>query len=118
LEKLSSISILGVVANWIPYFFLFPALLTVLYFLLTKKWYRNFVNGRPLRVQEGLVFVTSMVLLYIMFGAPVDMLSHILFSFHMLQMAVVFLLIAPLMFYAIPEYLWKAFVNLPVARQI
>ena len=118
LENISSISIFGFVANWSPYFFLFTAFLTVLYFLLTKKWYRNFENGRPLRVKEGLVFVTSMVLLYIMYGAPVDILSHILFSFHMLQMAVVFLLIAPLMFYAIPEYLWKAFVNLPVARQI
>jgi|SRR5690625_191679 len=117
LENISSISIFGFVANWSPYFFLFTAFLTVLYFLLTKKWYRNFENGRPLRVKEGLVFVTSMVL-YIMYGAPVDILSHILFSFHMLQMAVVFLLIAPLMFYAIPEYLWKAFVNLPVARQI
>ncbi|HIW11777.1 MAG TPA: cytochrome c oxidase assembly factor CtaG [Candidatus Salinicoccus stercoripullorum] len=118
MENISSISIFGFVANWSPYFFLFTAFLTVLYFLLTKKWYRNFENGRPLRVKEGLVFVTSMVLLYIMYGAPVDILSHILFSFHMLQMAVVFLLIAPLMFYAIPEYLWKAFVNLPVARQI
>lgn len=118
LENISSISIFGFVANWSPYFFLFTVLLTVFYFLITKKWYRNFEGGRPLRVKEGTVFVTSMVLLYGMYGAPVDILSHILFSFHMLQMAVVFLLIAPLLFYAVPEYVWKAFVNLPVVKQV
>src|SRR5699024_5843165 len=118
LENISSISIFGFVANWSPYFFLFTVLLTVFYFLITKKWYQNCEGGRPLRVKEGTVFVTSMVLLYGMYGAPVDILSHILFSFHMLQMAVVFLLIAPLLFYAVPEYVWKAFVNLPVVKQV
>lgn len=118
MENISSISIFGFVANWSPYFFVFTVFLTVLYFLITKKWYRNFEDGRPLRPKEGLVFVTSMVLLYTMYGAPVDILSHILFSFHMLQMAIVFLLIAPLMFYAVPGYVWKYFVNLPVIKRI
>src|SRR5699024_682895 len=61
---------------------------------------------------------TSMILLYTMYGAPVDLLSHILFTFHMLQMAVVFLLIAPLLFFAVPDYLQKSFVNLPVVKQV
>ncbi|WP_411843981.1 cytochrome c oxidase assembly factor CtaG [Salinicoccus sp. HZC-1] len=118
MENISSISIFGFVANWSPYFFIFTVLLTVLYFLITKKWYKNFEDGRPLRTKEGIVFAISMILLYAMYGAPVDLLSHILFSFHMLQMAIVFLLIAPLMFYAVPGYIWKYFVNLPVVKQI
>lgn len=118
MENISSISIFGFVANWSPYFLILTILLTVLYFLVTKKWYENFEGGRPLEAKEGTVFVISMILLYAMYGSPVDILSHILFSFHMLQMAVVFLLIAPLMFYAVPGYVWRYFVNLPVVKQI
>lgn len=118
MENISSISIFGFVANWSPYFLILTILLTVLYFLVTKKWYENFEGGRPLEAKEGTVFFISMILLYAMYGSPVDILSHILFSFHMLQMAVVFLLIAPLMFYAVPGYVWRYFVNLPVVKQI
>lgn len=117
MENLSSISIFGFIANWSPYFLAFTVFLTVAYFLITKKWYDNFEGGRPLRNKEAMIFLTSMILLYAMYGSPVDILSHILFSFHMLQMAVVFLLIAPLMYFAIPEYLWKHFVGLPVVKQ-
>ncbi|GAB3069395.1 cytochrome c oxidase assembly factor CtaG [Salinicoccus sesuvii] len=115
--NLSSISIFGFIANWSPYFLALVVFISVVYFLITKKWYKDFEGGRPLTFKEGSVFITSMVLLYAMYGAPVDVLSHILFSFHMLQMAVVFLLIAPLMYFAIPEYLWKYIVDLPVLKQ-
>src|SRR5699024_10415172 len=101
-----------------PYFILFTILMTVVFFLISVRWYRNINRFRPLRVKKGSVFVTSMVILYGMYGAPVDILSEILFSFHILKMAVVFLLIAPLLFYAVPEYVWKAFVNLPVVKQV
>src|SRR5699024_11180056 len=57
-------------------------------------------------------------LLYILYGSPIDLLSHILFSFHMLQMAFGFLLAAPLFYAAVPEYLQKYLVGLPVIKQI
>ena len=55
-----------------------------------------------------------MILLYLMYGGPVDILSHILFTFHMIQMAFVLFLIAPLLYFSIPEYLQKYIVSLPV----
>lgn len=116
--NLSSISIFGFMANWSPFFFVFTVMVTVVYFLVTKKWYREFEGGRPITNKESAIFITNMVLIYILYGSPVDLLSHILFSFHMLQMAFGFLLAAPLFYAALPEYLQKYLVGLPVLKQI
>lgn len=118
MSNISSISIFGFVANWSPFLLTFTILLTILYFLVTTKWYDKFEGGRPLTRKEGGMFVANMVLFYVLYGSPVDLLSHILFSFHMLQMAFGLLLMAPLMYACIPEYLWRYAVNVPVLKQI
>lgn len=118
MENISSISIFGFMANWSPFFFAFVVLCTIVYFLITTRWYKEFEGGRPLTRKEGTIFIVNMLLLYITYGSPVDILSHILFSFHMLQMAVGLMLVAPLFYACVPEYLWRYLVNLPVIKQL
>ena len=101
-------------ANWSPFFLAFVVLITALFFLITTRWYKKFEGGRPLTHKEGSLFLVNMILLYVMYGSPVDLLSHILFTFHMLQMAFVLFLIAPLVFFSVPDYLQKYIVKLPV----
>src|SRR5699024_11871073 len=72
----------------------------------------------PLKKGEATLFVVLMLAIYLLEGGPIDLLSHIIFSFHMLQMAILFLIIAPLMFYAIPEYIVKYVEELPVVNKI
>lgn len=116
--NITSISIFGFMANWSPFFFIFLVICSVVFFLITTRWYKEFDGGRPLTRKEGIIFVANMLLLYIAYGSPVDILSHILFSFHMLQMAVGLLLVAPLFYACVPEYIWKYLVNLPVIKQM
>lgn len=118
MENLSSISIFGFMANWSPFFFIFILICTIVFFLITTRWYEEFEGGRPLTRKEGIIFIVNMLLLYIVYGSPVDILSHILFSFHMIQMAVGLLLVAPLFYACVPEYLWRYLVNLPVIKQL
>ncbi|WP_026858487.1 cytochrome c oxidase assembly factor CtaG [Jeotgalicoccus psychrophilus] len=114
MENITSIKIFGFMANWSPFFLAFVILITAVFFLITTKWYRDFEGGRPLTRKEGALFVVNMILLYAMYGAPVDLLSHILFTFHMVQMAFVLFLIAPLIYFSVPDYLQKYIVKLPV----
>lgn len=114
MENITSIKIFGFMANWSPFFLAFVILITAVFFLVTTKWYRKFEGGRPLTRKEGALFVVNMILLYAMYGAPVDLLSHILFTFHMVQMAFVLFLIAPLVYFSVPDYLQKYIVTLPV----
>ena len=51
--------------------------------------------------------MTGMILLYIVKGSPVDLLGHILFSIHMVQMAVLLLIVAPFIMMGIPNWMWK-----------
>ncbi|WP_414043483.1 cytochrome c oxidase assembly factor CtaG [Macrococcus animalis] len=116
--SIRSISIFGFLANWSPFFLVAIIFATIVFFLITMKWYKDIPGGRPLKKSEGVLFVVLMILLYIMKGAPIDLLSHIIFSFHMLQMAVIFLLMIPLLFFAIPNYLIDYVINMPYIKPI
>lgn len=118
MENLSSIRIFGFIANWSPFLLALIVFFIVVYFLLTKSWYKDIEGGRPLKISEGVFFVASMFILYAMKGSPVNILAHISFSFHMTQMAFIFLLLAPMLYFAIPDYLQKAFVKIPIAKQL
>lgn len=101
------LSIFGFRALWSPYFFIFIVVLTVLYFLLTKKWRHLFEGAEPVTNREIKYFISSMVVLYIVKGSPADLLGHILFSVHMAQMALLLLVVAPLLIIGIPDFIWK-----------
>lgn len=118
MENLSSIRIFGFIANWTPFLLALIIFFIVVYFLLTKMWYKDIEGGRPLKLSEGIFFVAAMVILYAMKGSPINILAHISFSFHMVQMAFIYLLMAPMLYFAVPDYLQKAFVKLPIAKQL
>lgn len=116
--SIRSISIFGFLANWSPFFLVAILFTTIVYFLITVKWYKDIPGSRPLKRSEGILFLILMVLLYIMKGSPIDLLSHISFSFHMLQMAVLFLLMVPLAYFAVPNYLIDYVINLPYVKPV
>ncbi len=59
-----------------------------------------------------------MVLLYTIKGSPVEVLGGILFSAHMTQMAFLYLVFTPLLIKGIPNWVWKATIDLPVVKPI
>ncbi|TDM03914.1 cytochrome c oxidase assembly factor CtaG [Macrococcus carouselicus] len=118
MNNLSSVSIFGFFANWSPFYLVALIFVTVVYFLTVTKWRRDIPGNRPLKRNEVVLFILSMVLLYIVKGSPVDLLSHIIFSFHMLQMAILYLMIVPLLFFAIPSYLIDYGVSRPYIKRV
>ncbi|QYA40804.1 cytochrome c oxidase assembly factor CtaG [Macrococcoides caseolyticum] len=116
--SISSIRIFGFLANWSPFFLVAIIFTTIVFFLITGRWRHDIPGNRPLKRSEAVTFIICMFLLYAMKGAPVDLLSHIIFSFHMLQMAILYLLIVPLLFFAIPEYLIDYCIKLPIFERV
>lgn len=112
------ISIFGFQALWSPWYFLSIVLVTILYFLLTTKWRHKFKNSQPLQTRQALLFVGAMALLYILKGSPVDLLGHITLTMHMVQMAFLLLLTAPLLIMGIPDYIWRAVIERPVIKPL
>ncbi|MBO8176392.1 MAG: cytochrome c oxidase assembly factor CtaG [Bacillus sp. (in: Bacteria)] len=112
------LKIFGFEALWSPFFFVAILFMTTVYFLVTVKWRHDFQNSEPLKKKEGVFFVIAMILLYVIKGSPVDLMGHILFSVHMVQMAVLYLLIPPLLIVGIPSWLWQFIIKQPVVKQI
>ncbi|MQR96655.1 cytochrome c oxidase assembly factor CtaG [Fictibacillus phosphorivorans] len=95
---------------------LFPPSIYVLAIILAFVYFRFVVRdkqGEKLATKwQQTSMIASLLLMIIIKGTPVQVLGHnYLFSVHMVQMAVLYLMIAPLMILAIPEVKWKDWLN-------
>ncbi|AWE06551.1 cytochrome c oxidase assembly factor CtaG [Lysinibacillus sp. 2017] len=112
------ISIFGFQALWSPYLIGVIVFLTVVYFLVTVTWRKDFKVSEPLKKIEAIYFILGMIVLYIVKGSPVDLLGHIMFTMHMTQMALLLLLVPVFIIKGIPWWVWKVIVEAPVVRTI
>lgn len=103
-----SIEIFGFRALWSPYYFIALVVLSLGFFLITSKYRNRFTDSEKLTQKQIGFFLTAMILLYLVKGSPLDLLGHIMFSAHMTQMAVLYLIITPLFILSIPNWLWRA----------
>ncbi|ARD49181.1 cytochrome c oxidase assembly factor CtaG [Sporosarcina sp. P37] len=112
------LSIFGFRALWSPYFLLAIALGIVLYYLITVKWRGRFEGSEPLTKRQAVYFLSSMALLYIVKGSPMDLMGHILFSVHMAQMAILLLMVAPFFIIGIPNWIWEKLLTIKIFNKI
>lgn len=101
------LSIFGFRALWSPYYALSLLIVVALYFLITVKWRHKFENSTALSRKQATLFITGIIFMYILKGSPVDLLGHILFTVHMVQMAGLLLLVAPILLMGIPNWIWE-----------
>lgn len=112
------LSIFGFRALWSPYFMIFVLLLIAGYFFLTVKKRHLFKNSEPLQKKHAVLFIIAMILLYATKGSPVDIMAHIMFSFHMVQMALLYLIIPPILIASIPEWVWEKVIEVRFIKSI
>jgi putative membrane protein len=112
------ISIFGFQALWSPYLIGILVFLTVVYFLVTITWRKDFKVSEPLKKSEATYFLLGIIVLYIIKGSPIDLLGHIMFTMHMTQMALLLLLVPIFFIKGIPWWVWKVVVEAPVVRTI
>ncbi|MCD7033928.1 cytochrome c oxidase assembly factor CtaG [Metabacillus sp. GX 13764] len=115
---MENISIFGFEALWSPYFFLFITGCTCFYFFLINRKGDKFRKRENVSPKQMMYFTAAMVFIYALKGSPLDLLSHLMFSAHMIQMALLYLLVPPLLIAGIPVWMWKRFTAIPGIRQI
>ena len=84
---MENLEIFGFRALWSPYYLTCIVIAAALYLLLVTK------GKHRATVKEKTLFLTGLVLLYAVKGSPIDLMGHIMFSAHMAQMAVLYLVI-------------------------
>lgn len=113
-----SLSIFGFQALWSPYLIGLLVFITGLYFLVTTKWRKDFKVSEPLKKGEAIYFLLAMLTIYIIKGSPLDLMAHIMFTVHMVQMAVLLLLVPIFIIKGIPWWLWKVAIEAPVVKTV
>src|SRR5690625_949614 len=108
------LQVFGFRALWSPYFLGFVILLGVIYYLFTGPLRHIFGDVEKPTLIQQLFFYSSLLLLYIVKGSPVDLLSHIMMSAHMAQMALLYMVFPIFLIRGLPVWVWKKFINLPV----
>jgi putative membrane protein len=86
------IETLGFEAAWSPYFLVF---LSTIY-LVSMIMFKNKI--------KKIYFTVSIILIFLVKGSPIDLYSHFLFSVHMTQMAILFLVIPPIILYSCRDF--------------
>lgn len=114
------IQIFGFRALWSPYFFIFVALLGLAYYLITGPYRHKFggKNEDAPSVSQQIYFYIGLLLLYAVKGAPIDLLSHIMLSAHMAQLAVYYLIFPILIIKGIPAWLWDKFISIRFIKPV
>jgi putative membrane protein len=112
------LNIFGFQALWSPYLLVFTLLTIGVYFFITTKRRNRFENSQPLTIKEASAFVSALILFYVIKGSPVDLLGHILFSVHMVQMAILLMLIPVLFIAGIPTWIWRKILTVKFIHSI
>ncbi len=112
------LQIFGFRALWSPYYFLFIVGLAILYYFITGAYRHKFGGEAKPTGKQQLLFYLSLVLLYIVKGSPIDLLSHITLTAHMIQMAIYLLVVPIFLLKGIPEWIWRKVVNTPVIKPV
>lgn len=113
-----SLEMFGFRALWSPYFFICLFLILFLYFYVTIFRCQHFKQSEPLKRSNAIFFTIGIILLYITKGGPLDLMGHLMFYAHMIQMAVLYLVIPPMFILGVPGWLWRYVLNLPIVKPI
>ncbi|MCL6798546.1 cytochrome c oxidase assembly factor CtaG [Bacillus altitudinis] len=102
---MENLEIFGFRALWSPYYLTCIVAAAAFYLLLVTK------GKHRATVKEKTLFLTGLVLLYAVKGSPIDLMGHIMFSAHMAQMAVLYLVIPPLLITGLPAAVWERIIQ-------
>lgn len=79
-----------------------------IYLLLTGRWRSRFPGSSTVAPSRKVLFLGGLLLFYLALGSPLAWIGHELFSIHMLQQSILYLMVPPLLIRGIPCWLWQA----------
>ncbi len=97
----------GFQALWSPFALIFTVLIGILYLYVTGPMREKFKDAEPVPLKRKLLFFSGLALLYLALAGPLNLLAHLMFTYHMLAMAIAFLAAPPLVLLGIPAWLLR-----------
>lgn len=95
----------GFRATWNPELIVLIALIGLAYFSLIGPLRHTFLHATAATPKQQLLFSAGLLLFYLGMGSPLNVAGHYLFSAHMLQQSILYLMMPLLMLAGTPEWL-------------
>lgn len=106
---LDNIQIFGFRALWSPFFLVVILLVGALYVSVVRgPLMKKFAHADGATNKQMTYFLGALLLLYVVKGSPLDLLGHLNFSLHMVQMSLLYLAVPPLLILGTPQWLIRA----------
>jgi len=94
---------------WRPDLLVLLILVGILYLLLIGPWRKFFADSERVPGKQVFYFFTSLGIIYLAKGTPINIYGHhIMFSAHMTQMALLYLVLPPIMIVGLPVWFYKS----------
>lgn len=94
-------------ANWNIQMNLLFLLGAVIYLLITGPLLSKIPNAKPVPPKQKFYFLTGWAIYYLAMGSPLSLLAHELFSMHMLQMSILYIVMPPFFLLGLPAWLLR-----------
>ncbi|MGZ9585495.1 cytochrome c oxidase assembly factor CtaG [Paenibacillus marinisediminis] len=98
---------------WSPLLLIAALLIIVLYMGLTGPFRERFAGSEPVSLFRKLMFILGILLLYFVQGGPINVMGHLMFSFHMVLMSISYIIAPPMIMIGIPDWLWRFLLDRP-----
>lgn len=93
--------------SWSPVFLVLMMAICVLYTFVVGPWRLHFKGSASVSMKRQISFLLAIALLYLALGGPLSLLGHLMFTFHMVNMAISFFIVPTMLIYGIPDWLWR-----------
>lgn len=104
---------------WTPLFLFAMAAVVILYFYLVGPWReKNAPNEQGASSWQKTLFVSAAFLFYLSHGGPLNLLGHLMFTFHMINMSISYLIVPLMVLLAVPSFLWRKQFGHPFWRKL
>lgn len=104
-------------SNWNIPLNLFFLTIAVLYLWVTGPLALKIPNAEPVSPKKKFIFLMGLLIYYFSFGSPLHMLAHELFSMHMLQMSLHYIVMPPFLLLGLPAWLFRPFMRFQWLRK-
>ncbi|MBA9087981.1 putative membrane protein [Fontibacillus solani] len=96
---------------WSPVALAVTLLLIAGYFILIGPIGDKYGQGETVSTGRRCLFVAGLLFLYLAQAGPIELLGHMMFSFHMVSMALSYLVAPPLLMLGVPLWIWRGLVS-------
>lgn len=99
------LSLFGFRELWSPGMMIVCLFVLSIYLLITIKWRKDFKNSTPLSISEAFSFILALLFLYVVKGAPIQIMTYLIYTAYTIQTVILFVLVPFLVVRGIPNYL-------------